>query len=771
MASPKVLLLLRSRNWRPSRTSPLGALRHLRSPPPAGHRRLILSRRIPCSPHFCPGFRLLPVLLPGLTSNSAAARAEHLQDGIRQLEQQLRSEVLSRHDELLSQLSSLRDAESALSTVRSGVSSLQSSLRRVRLEISDPRRQLQSHTLQLSNLHHTANLLQSTFKLLRQSRRLRDLMATGLEHPERLDLAKAAEMHREIELIHEECGLKGISAVDEEMKWLSEIGIKLRSEAMRAVERGMEESNPNDIWCGLQVFYNLGELRSTVDALSVSTALDMKAISASTAGGSGPGGVQRSGTPQIGSGKRAGEALWERMGKSMEELHKVVTAVWQLQTVLSRKRVPFTHVSFLHEVWEEGSPLLTDRVWEAVMKSFARQMESAFTASSFVKEVLTNGYPKLFSMVENLLERILRDTNVKGVLPALSPEGREQMVNAIGRLSAYVNNIFPMNSRGTIPSKDQISRIVSLIQEEIEAVRFHGPLMLLVLHEVNKVLLLLAERVEYQISAGAEARQVTGPATAAQLKNFALCHHLQEVHAGVSAATADLPAAAADVLSPSLGTIYGVAGESVAPLFQAMLDRLESSILKIHDQDFELQRSAAHLRAEFLSRLRGDSLCAALVRRMAVRVLVFFVRHAALVRPLSEAGKLRLARDMAELELAVGQNLLPVEQLGAPYRALRALRRLIFLDTALLAGSPLLQELPASAVLHHLYSRRSDLTPLQYSLWMDSHGEEQIWKGVKATVDGYLAGAGEDPVCALMLRVGAEMAAHDGARPRSNLGR
>lgn len=297
-----------------------------------------------------------------LTSNSAAARAEHLQDGIRQLEQQLRSEVLSRHDELLSQLSSLRDAESALSTVRSGVSSLQSSLRRVRLEISDPRRQLQSHTLQLSNLHHAANLLQSTFKLLRQSRKLRDLMAAGLEHPERLDLAKAAEMHREIELIHEECELKGISAVDEEMKWLSEIGIKLRSEAMRAVERGMEESNPNDIWCGLQVFYNLGELRSTVDALvnkykglgikSVSTALDMKAISASTAGGSGPGGVQRSGTPQIGSGKRAGDALWERMAKCMEELHKVVTAVWQLQTVLSRKRVPFTHVFFLQEVWE-----------------------------------------------------------------------------------------------------------------------------------------------------------------------------------------------------------------------------------------------------------------------------------------------------------------------------------------------------------------------------------------------------------------------------------
>lgn len=130
---------------------------------------------------------------------------------------------------------------------------------------------------------------------------------------------------------------------------------------MKTIERGMDESNQNDIWCGLQVFYNLGELRSAVDTIvskykgigvkSVGAALDMKAISTSSAG-FGPGGVQRSGTPQIGGGKRATDALWERMGKCMDELHKVVTAVWHLQAVLSKKRVPFTQVLFLNEVWQ-----------------------------------------------------------------------------------------------------------------------------------------------------------------------------------------------------------------------------------------------------------------------------------------------------------------------------------------------------------------------------------------------------------------------------------
>jgi conserved oligomeric Golgi complex subunit 5 len=163
-------------------------------------------------------------------------------------------------------------------------------------------------------------------------------------------------------------------------------------------------------------------------------------------------------------------------------------------------------------ILQEGEPLLTERVWDSIVKAFASQMKSAFTASSFVKEIFTLGYPRLFSMVENLLERISRDTDVKGTLPALTPEGKNNMVSAIeifqtaflalchSRLSDYINSIFPMSNRGTIPSKDQISRLVSRIQEEIEVVRTHGHLLLLVLREIGKILLLLAQRAEYQVS-------------------------------------------------------------------------------------------------------------------------------------------------------------------------------------------------------------------------------------------------------------------------------
>jgi hypothetical protein len=55
-------------------------------------------------------------------------------------------------------------------------------------------------------------------------------------------------------------------------------------------------------------------------------------------------------------------------------------------------------------------------------------------------------------------------------------------------------------------------------------------------------------------------------------------------------------------------------------------------------------------RIEFLSKFSPvpsphvPSFAAALVERLARRVLAFFVRHAALLRPLSQAGKLQLAK-------------------------------------------------------------------------------------------------------------------------------
>ncbi|KAL1207364.1 Conserved oligomeric Golgi complex subunit 5 [Cardamine amara subsp. amara] len=754
-----------------------------------------------------------------LASGSPASTAERLHQAIRLLDSQLRNDVISRHPELLAQLSSLSHADISLSSLRSSVSSLQSSIRRVRSDLSEPVRAIRSKSVQLENLHSATELLSHSVRTLRLSKKLRDL--TDSPDPDKIDLTKAAQLHFEILTMCKEYDLFGIDVIDEQIKFVTEIGEKLRSEAMKVLERGMEGLNQAEVGTGLQVFYNLGELKHTVDQLvnkyksmamkSVSVAMDMKAIS-SGSGGFGPGGIRSSGAPPIGGAAKVREALWQRMASCMDQWYSLVVAVWHLQRVLSKKRDPFTHVLLLDEVIKEGDTMLTDRVWDALVKAFTSQMKSAFTASSFVKEVFTMGYPKLVSMIENLLERISRDTDVKGVLPAIDLERKEQMVACIaifqtaflalcfGRLSDLVNSIFPMSSRGSLPSKEQISLVLSHIQDEIEAVHPDARLTLLVLREIGKALSNLAQRAECQISTGPETRQITGPATSTQIRNFTLCQHLQGIHTHISSMVAGLPSIAADVLSPYLAAIYDAACEPVTHLFKAMRDQLESCILQIHDQNFgvddaaamdnngspymeELQKSILHFRREFLSRLLPsaasantagtESICTRLARQMASRVLIFYIRHASLVRPLSEWGKLRMAKDMAELELAVGQNLFPVEQLGAPYRALRAFRPLIFLETSQMGSSPLIHDLPPSIVLHHLYTRGPDelespmqknrLSPKQYSLWLDNQREDQIWKGIKATLDDYavkIRSRGDkefSPVYPLMLQIGSSL--------------
>ncbi|CAI7740221.1 unnamed protein product [Closterium sp. NIES-53] len=166
----------------------------------------------------------------------------------------------------------------------------------------------------------------------------------------------------------------------------------------------------------------------------------------------------------------------------------------------------------------------------------------------------------------------------------------------------------------------------------------------------------------------------------------------------------------------------------------------------------------------------SEPVAQSLAKRLASRTLLFFVRHASLVRPLSEAGRLRLARDMGELEFAVGQHLFPTHALGASYRALRAFRPLLFVDLEKIPTSSLLQDLPPSVVLHHLFSRappellspftRIQQPPARYSLWLDQHSQQQAWQGIKASVDDYVgsvkARGGKEfhPVYAVMLQLG-----------------
>jgi hypothetical protein len=64
------------------------------------------------------------------------------------------------------------------------------------------------------------------------------------------------------------------------------------------------------------------------------------------------------------------------------------------------------------------------RVWAEVVKALESTLNAAFHGGSGVKEALALGYPRLSNALDMAFEKIVRDTDVKGVPPAVRRDDR-----------------------------------------------------------------------------------------------------------------------------------------------------------------------------------------------------------------------------------------------------------------------------------------------------------------------------------------------------------
>ncbi|GLI63871.1 hypothetical protein VaNZ11_006987 [Volvox africanus] len=534
----------------------------------------------------------------------------------------------------------------------------------------------------------------------------------------------------------------------------------------------------------------------------------LAAQAAGGAGTMGPGSVLGAPAGgATGSAGRGGAApgaqdrMWQALRDVFEQVSSSTVAVWHLQRVVAKKRDPLSHVCFLDVLVAPGEPLLVARFWSDVVRATLDAFASVAKPGKggFVRETLTAAYPRLAGLIEAMFERLTAETTIKGVLPAVGPPQLQQLLAATGpfqtafmagclsRLTDAVAAAFPGSSR-QLPSATEVQKCIGLIHEELKVGSSSPQLAAMMAATAAKALNLLAERAEYSAASGPELRQlvpsittaaadgssaarggITAGPNAAQLRNIALCSQLQETHRSLSTLLTRLPPTAVPALGGALAAVQATAVDAVAPIFRAVVEACEERLLQMHEwpgyragaaEGPEVTSTSPHVaevaalladfRSEFLSRFvppptpSVSSCVGSLVERMACRLLVFFVRHASLLRPLTQAGKLLVAKDLAELQASVGQQLQPLEQLGAPFRAVKAFRALLFTSVGDIGSNPLLAELPPAITLQHLFSRlpasivapqeRSGLTPLQYSLWLDSHSAEDCLRGIAAAL-------------------------------------
>lgn len=125
------------------------------------------------------------------------------------------------------------------------------------------------------------------------------------------------------------------------------------------------------------------------------------------------------------------------------------------------------------------------------------------------------------------------------------------------------------------------------------------------------------------------------------------------------------------------------------------------------------------------------------------RIVTVFVRHASMVRPLSEDGKVKLAGEITQFEFAlsqfcngIGLKLETNQVLANDYKTLRSFKPLIFLETHQLVEKKQLESIPKLILLHHLFVRafpnlslppwHFSWTESQYSDWLDKNEPESL---------------------------------------------
>ncbi|CAM2098561.1 unnamed protein product [Caretta caretta] len=724
-----------------------------------------------------------------------AEQLAKLAQGISQLDKELHLQVVARHEDLLAQATGIGSLEGVLQMMQTRIGALQSTVDRIRAKIIDPYNKIVSRTAQLAKLQAACDLLRRIIRILYLSKRLQGQLQGGSR-----EITKAAQSLNELDYLSQGIDLSGIEVIENDLLFIARARLEVENQAKRLLEQGVETQNPTQVGTALQVFHNLGTLKDTISNVvdgycasldeNIKSALDIKVLTQppQTVTRGGPG---RAVMPTPGNTAAFRAALWTNMEKLMDQICAACAQVQHLQKVLTKKRDPVSHVCFIEEIVKEGQSDILYTFWTAVTQTLSSQFQMATDSSVFLKQAFEGEYPKLLRLYNDLWKRlqqysqnIQRNFNSSGntdlfaelqqmeedthdifmqkkqdydsekaLKDSLQPYEAAYLSKSLSRLFDPINLVFPPGGRNP-PSTDELDSIIKTIASELNVAAVDSNLSLAVSKNVAKTIQLYGVKSEQLLSTQGDASQVIGPLTEGQRRNVAVVNSLYRLHQSVLkvvSSQSSFPAAAEQTIATALKTIHDLMGSAVQPLLNSVGDSVEAIIITMHQEDFsgsgkpdvpcslymkELQGFIARVMSDYFRHFECFDFVFDNTEAIAQRAIELFIRNASLLRPLGEGGKMRLAADFAQMELAVAPLCRRVSDLGKSYRLLRSFRPLLFQTSEHIANSPAVGDIiPFSIILQFLFTRsppelkspfqRAEWSIARYSQWLDDHPSEK----------------------------------------------
>uniref|UniRef100_A0A669C5U9 Conserved oligomeric Golgi complex subunit 5 n=1 Tax=Oreochromis niloticus TaxID=8128 RepID=A0A669C5U9_ORENI len=700
-----------------------------------------------------------------------AEQLAKLAQGISQLDKELHTQVVARHEDLLAQATGIESLEGKLPLFH-----------KIRTKIVEPYNKIVARITQLARLQGACDLLRRIIRILYLSKRLQGQLQGGSR-----EITKAAQSLNELDYLSQGVDLSGIEVIENDLLLISRARLEVENQAKRLLEQGMEIQNPTQVGTALQVFYNLGNLRETISHVvggyhttiqdNITSALDIKGLTQPAHPRGAPG---RAVLPTPGNTAAFRAGLWTNLEKLMDQICAASRQVQHLQKVLMKKRDPVTHVCFIDEIIKDGQPDILYTFWNNITTTLSEEFHKATEASSFLKQAFEGEYPKLLRLYNELWRRLQQySTSLQGALTSsggmdasldistvetdnqdlfthgkqdynpekalkdsLQPYEAAYLSRSLSRLFDPINLVFPMGGRN-LPSNDELDSIIKTINSELNVASVDPSLSLAVAKNAAKTVQLFCVKSEQLLCTQGDASQVIGPLTEGQRRNVAVVNTLYRLQQAVTKVGVRPSVQLLQQHVLQCG-VQALMRSAVHPLLQSVTDSIEAIIITLHQEDFsgplsspdrpdipcslymkELQGFISRVMADYFRHFQCVDFIFESTESIAQRAIELFIRHASLLRPLGE-GRRRLFSALrprstqrplfiltflflhvCQMEMAVAPLCRRVSDLGKPYRMLRCFRPLLFQTSELIASSPAVGELIPYSTLLHFLFTRA----------------------------------------------------------------
>ncbi|KAL5485046.1 hypothetical protein ACEPAI_7688 [Sanghuangporus weigelae] len=472
-------------------------------------------------------------------------------------------------------------------------------------------------------------------------------------------------------------------------------------------------------------------------------------------------------------------ALWSRLEALIGELADCCIKVITLEKVLQLKKDTLTQTNFMDEAMKvlENKPSST--FWTVLARTLEKHCKEASRNSTFMQQTLSSGYPRLLRLFHELFAKIAVETDTTYtqerqspetilILRALSVFEQAYLQRVANRLNETVAQSVAGGARAP-PAMGEGLSIARAAANELDTAKFDPLLVKAVAKNLQSSLDMLLSRLDSLIVRDRWATSLLGPvSTPQQTQNAQIATCLYHCASRLGTLEGEYPESVIAILQPSIREIRRVFDSIVDPLLSAIKRELSAKVAKLHKLDLgapdassgmggpstymkDLVEKLNFVKSEVLAKFNVDvsrEWVIAIVRN----VVHSFVLNASIAKPLGEGGKLQLTSDMTELEFALSAFLAEggsqskrgarLDVIGEDYRALRAMRPLLFLETNMLSSPTQTAGLPPLIVLHHILVRSSLPLPhalhgwseAEYVRWVEEHTEEEAL----TLVDGVL---------------------------------